>query len=34
MSWGIEAVSDRMKTFGPAAIAVTNLAAFVWLISR
>ena len=28
------AISDRMKTFGPAAIAVTNLAALVWLISR
>jgi len=25
---------DRMKTLGPAAIAVTNLAALVWLISR
>jgi hypothetical protein len=28
------AIRDRMKTFGPAAIAVTNLAALVWLISR
>jgi hypothetical protein len=28
------AISDRMKTFGPAGIAVTNLAALVWLISR
>jgi hypothetical protein len=27
-------IRDRMKTFGPAAIAVTNLAALVWLISR
>jgi hypothetical protein len=27
------AIRDRMKTFGPAAIAVTNLAALVWLIS-
>jgi phosphoglycerol transferase MdoB-like AlkP superfamily enzyme len=27
-------IGDRMKTFGPAAIAVTNLAALVWLISR
>ena len=25
---------DRKKTFGPAAIAVTNLAALAWLISR
>src|SRR3984957_9193216 len=29
-----EAISDRMKTFGPAAITITNLAALVWLISR
>ena len=28
------AISDRMKTFGPAGIAVTNLAALMWLISR
>ena len=28
------AISDRMKTFGPAAIAITNLAALVWLIGR
>jgi hypothetical protein len=28
------AISDRMKTFGPAGIAVTNLAALLWLISR
>jgi hypothetical protein len=28
------AIGDRMKTLGPAAIAVTNLAALVWLISR
>jgi hypothetical protein len=28
------AISDKMKTFGPAIIAVTNLAALVWLISR
>jgi hypothetical protein len=28
------AISDRMKTFGPAGIAVTNLAALVWLMSR
>ena len=27
-------IGDRMKTFGPATIAVTNLAALVWLISR
>ena len=27
-------IADRMKTFGPAAIAVTNLAALVWLVSR
>jgi hypothetical protein len=27
-------IGDRMKTFGPAAIAATNLAALVWLISR
>ena len=27
-------IGSRMKTFGPAAIAVTNLAALVWLISR
>jgi hypothetical protein len=27
-------IGDRMKTFGPAAIAVTNLAALMWLISR
>jgi hypothetical protein len=27
-------IRDRRKTFGPAAIAVTNLAALVWLISR
>jgi hypothetical protein len=27
-------VRDRMKTFGPAAMTVTNLAALVWLISR
>ena len=25
---------DRMKTFGPAGIGATNLAALVWLISR
>ena len=28
------AINDRMKAFGPAGIAVTNLAALVWLISR
>ena len=28
------AISDRMKTFGPAGTAVTNLAALAWLISR
>jgi hypothetical protein len=28
------ATRDRMKTLGPAAIAVANLAALVWLISR
>ena len=28
------AIRDRMKTLGPAAIAVANLAALVWLISR
>ena len=28
------AISDRKKTFGPAAIAITNLAALVWLIGR
>ena len=28
------AISDRMKTFGPAGIAVANLAALLWLISR
>lgn len=27
-------IGDRMKTFGPAAIAVANLAALVWLVSR
>jgi hypothetical protein len=27
-------IKDRMKTFGPAAMAVTNLAALVWFISR
>ena len=27
-------IKDRMKTFGPAAMAVTNLAALVWLVSR
>jgi phosphoglycerol transferase MdoB-like AlkP superfamily enzyme len=27
-------IRDRMKTYGPAAIAVTNLAALLWLISR
>jgi hypothetical protein len=28
------AISDRRKTLGPAGIAVANLAALVWLISR
>ena len=28
------AIRDRMKTFGPAAIAVTNLATLAWLVSR
>jgi hypothetical protein len=28
------AIRDRMKTFGPTAIAIANLAALVWLISR
>jgi hypothetical protein len=28
------AIRDRKKTFGPAVIAVANLAALVWLISR
>ena len=28
------AIRDRMKTLGPAAIAVANLAVLVWLISR
>ena len=28
------AIRDRMKTLGPTAIAVANLAALVWLISR
>jgi hypothetical protein len=27
------AIRDRMKTLGPAAIAVANLAALVWLVS-
>jgi hypothetical protein len=27
-------IGDRMKTFGPATMAVTNLAALLWLISR
>ena len=26
------AIRDRMKTLGPAAIAVTNLAALVWIV--
>jgi hypothetical protein len=28
------AISDRMKTLGPAGMAVANLAALLWLISR
>jgi hypothetical protein len=28
------AIRDRMKTAGPAALAVSNLAALVWLTSR
>jgi hypothetical protein len=28
------AISDRMKTVGPAGIAFTNLAALMWLVSR
>ena len=33
-AWVGVAISDRMKTFGPAGIAAANLAVLLWLISR